>query len=197
MGRLGAVMLAGLMLGGCAAVPGFGPAPVDAYDVGVPALSEGGRRLPYRQVLVPEPSALKVLDGQNIVIRGRDGSVQYLGGARWSDRLPKVVQERLIEAYQESERLGGVGRPGEGLAIDYQVIVDLRAFEVRVNGGDHAYVELFARVLNDRNGVVRASRDFSATVPVGGKGTADFIAALDRAFRAAAADIVDWSISVM
>ncbi|WP_313958402.1 ABC-type transport auxiliary lipoprotein family protein [Chelativorans salis] len=189
--------MAALLLGGCAAIPGFGPPPVDAYDIGAPVLPDTGRRLSRTQVLVPEPSALKVLDGQDMVVRTSSGAVQLLGGARWSDRLPRLVQARLVEAYQRSGRVGGVGRPGEGLAIDYQVIVDIRAFEIRPGGGDRAYVELNARVLNDRNGVVRASRDFTAIAPVTGSGTAALVAALDRAFQHTAAEIVDWSIGVM
>ncbi|WP_163267001.1 ABC-type transport auxiliary lipoprotein family protein [Chelativorans alearense] len=189
--------LAGLLLSGCAAIPGFGPAPVDAYDIAAPVLPDTGRRLSRTQVLVPEPSALKVLDGQDLVVRTPTGAVQLLGGARWSDRLPRLVQARLVEAYQNSGRVGGVGRPGEGLAIDYQVIVDIRAFEIRPGGGDRAHVELHARVLNDRNGVVRASHDFTAIAPVAGSGTEALVAALDRAFQHAAAEIVDWSIGVM
>ncbi len=189
-------MLAGLLLSGCAAIPGFGPPPVDAYDITAATPSKEGRRLTRTQILVREPEALQILDGQDIAIRTASGSIQLLRGARWSDRLPNLVQSSLIETYQRSNRLGGVGRPGEGLAIDYQVIIDIRAFEIQVESG-YAHVELFARVLNDRNGVLRASRDFVATAPVTGNGDQAFIMALDRAFRIAAAQIVNWSIEVM
>ena len=185
-----------VMLGGCAAIPGFGPPPVDAYDLSAPLLPASGSRLARTQILVPEPAALKLLDGQDIAIRTSDGALQLLGGARWSDRLPRLVQAGLVEAYERSGRFGGVGKPGEGLAIDYQIIVDIRAFEVRVDEG-RAHVELFVRVLDDRTGVVRASRDFSTTVPVAGSGGDSFVAALDRAFQNAAAEIVTWSVGVL
>jgi ABC-type uncharacterized transport system auxiliary subunit len=48
-------------------------------------------------------------------------------------------------------------RPAGGFAIDYQMIVDVRAFEVNVEAGNSADIELFLRVLNDRNGQVRAA----------------------------------------
>ena len=185
-----------LMLGGCAAIPGFGPPPVDAYDLAAPVSPVAGRRLSRTQILVPEPSALKLLDGQDIAIRQPDGALQLLGGARWSDRLPRLVQEELVKAYHRSGRLGGVGTPGEGLAVDYQVIVDIHAFEVRPTAA-LAHVELFVRVLDDRTGVVRASRDFVTDARIVGNGGQAFVAALDQAFKAAVADIVDWSIGVM
>jgi cholesterol transport system auxiliary component len=180
-----------LLLPGCASTP-----KLDTYELSAPSPAEGARRRGV-QVLIAEPSALKALDGQNIVIKPAPGVIEYLKGAQWADRLPKVVQARLADSFQNSGRFGGVGRPGEGLAIDYQVIVDIRAFEVSVGGGDSANIELFVRVLNDRDGVVRASRTFEASAPVSGAGNDAFVAALDAAFGSAAVDIVNWSASVM
>ncbi|WP_246259448.1 MULTISPECIES: ABC-type transport auxiliary lipoprotein family protein [Chelativorans] len=194
-GYSGLVILS-LMLGGCAAIPGFGPAPVDVYDLTAPALQLAAARRARTQVLVPEPEALKILDGEDIAIRTSTGALQLLGGARWSDRLPRLVQSGLVEAYQKSGSFAGVGRPGEGLAIDYQVIVDIRTFEVQVGNG-LAQVQLFVRVLDDRTGQVRASRDFTTSAPVVGSGDVAFVAALNQAFNAATREIVDWSRSVM
>lgn len=186
-----------LVLPGCAALPGGGPAPLDTYDLSAPVVMAGGPRRGRTQVLVAEPSAIKALDSENIVIRPTAASIEYLGGAQWADRLPRIVQARLVEALQSTGRLGGVGRPGEGLAIDYQVVTEVRAFEVRVVGGAHARVELYVKLLNDRNGVVRASRTFEATSAVGGTGNGDYVAALDRAFDQAATDIVRWVLGGM
>lgn len=190
----GLVLLAAL-LSGCGAL-GHGTPALDTYELSAPTPASGHRK-GHVQVLIAEPSALKALDGQNIVIKASPGSIQYLKGAQWADRLPKVVQATLAETFQKSNRFGGVGKPGEGLAIDYQVIVDIRAFEVRVDGGDVAYVELFVRVLNDRDGVVKASKTFQTTARVSGKGNDGYVAGLDAAFDEAALDIVNWAASVM
>jgi cholesterol transport system auxiliary component len=195
----GSILRARIVLSGALALlaPGCASTPqLDTYELTAPSPADGPRRGKL-QVLIAEPSALKALDGQNIVISTAPGTIEYLKGAQWADRLPRVVQVRLADTFQKSGRFGGVGKPGEGLAIDYQVIVDIRAFEVRVGQGDSASVELFVRVLNDRNGVVKASRAFKAAAPLSGAGNDAFVAALDAAFGAAAADIVDWSASVM
>lgn len=186
-----------LLLSGCAALPGFGPAPLDTFDLSTPVTSTQGRRLSRTQVLVAEPTALKTLDGQNIVIRPSAGSIEYMQGAQWSDRLPKIVQARLAETFQRTGRLGGIGKPGEGLAIDYQIVTDIRDFGIRIGNPSLAEIELYVRVLNDRNGVVKASRTFKAAVPVRGSGAAAFVDALDAAFGKIAPEITDWSISVM
>ena len=191
----GAVAIA-FILQGCAALPGVGPAPLDTYELSAPTPET--RAHPRRtQILIAEPSALKALDSENIVIRPAPGAIEYLKGAQWADRLPKVVQARLAEAFQKSGAFAGVGRPGEGLAIDYQVIVEIRGFEVAIGGGDRARVEFFVKILNDRNGVVRASRTFEAASPVSGSGNAAYVGALDRAFGDAATQMVVWVASAI
>mgnify|MGYP002078996052 CR=1 FL=1 len=192
---IGATALA-VTLQGCAALPGLGPAPLDTYELSAPA-PETRIRKRRTQILIAEPSALKALDSENIVIRPAPGAMESLKGAQWADRLPKVVQARLAEAFQKSGAFAGVGRPGEGLAIDYQVIVEIRGFEVAVGGGDRARVEFFVKVLNDRNGVVRASRTFEAEAPVSGAGNAAYVGALDRAFGDAASQVVVWVASAV
>ena len=157
-----------LFLPGCALLGG-GSKPLDTYDLSAPQ-PEPGRRERRLQVLVANPTAIKAFDSQNNVIEPKPGRIEYLKGVQWADRLPEVVQARLAETFQKSGRFGGVGRPGEGLAIDYQIIADIRSFDIRIDGGARADVKLYIRVLNDRNGVVRAEKLFEATAPVVGAG---------------------------
>lgn len=193
-GRIAGISIAGALLAACAAVPGLGPGALDTYYLTVTPPATQGRRLVRTQVLIAEPSAIKALDGQNIVIKPSAGVIEYLSGAQWADRLPKVVQTSLVEAFQRTGRLRGVGVPGEGLAIDYQVITEIRSFEVRVDGAARAEVDINVRLLNDRNGVVRASKSFTATVPAAGRGNEAFVAALNAAFDQVAGEIVGWAI---
>jgi cholesterol transport system auxiliary component len=186
----------GLMLSGCALLGG-GHRPVDTYDLSAPQTAATGRRLGRLQVLIAEPSAIKAFDSDNIVVRPKSGMIEFLKGAQWADRLPDVVQARLAETFQKSGRFGGVGMPGEGLAIDYQIVADIRAFDILISGGARAEVQIYVRILNDRNGIVRAEKLFAETVPVAGEGNDAFVKALDAAFGEAASDILAWSISVM
>ncbi|KFB10088.1 ABC-type transport auxiliary lipoprotein family protein [Nitratireductor basaltis] len=188
-------LLATAFLSACSAIPGFSPPPVDAIDLSAPALIQTARAFPRRQILIAEPSALKLLDGEDIVIRTGEGTVQLLNGVRWTDRLPQLIQARLAEAFQKTDSFGGVGLPGQGLAIDYQVVTDIRAFEIRTGASETTYVELFVRIVDDRNGVVRASRSVVAVAPVSGTGSAAYRAAFNTAFETATVEIVDWVVS--
>jgi cholesterol transport system auxiliary component len=180
-----AILAAALGTAGC--VGGSNKA-LDTFDLAVPAVQQGKRQQANVQILVAEPQALKILDSESIVVRENAASVAYLNGAQWADRLPKIVQSRLVQAFENSRRFGGVGRPGEGLAIDYQVLTDIRAFEI---DGAKAVVRIFVKMLNDRNGDVVASKMFEAAVPAG-TGNAGIVNALDAAFASTAADIVAW-----
>ncbi len=186
--------LLAMSLGGCALL-GSGPAPLDTFELTAPSVDQSRRS--NAQILIVEPSALKALDGENIVIKTGPGAIQFLKGAQWADRLPKMVQAKLAEAFQKAGGFAGVGRPGEGLAIDYQIAGEIRQFEVRADRGSQARVQIFIRILNDRNGTVRASKVFDATAAVGGVGNEAYIAALDRAFGKATVAIVAWTDSII
>ncbi|MQW86325.1 ABC-type transport auxiliary lipoprotein family protein [Sinorhizobium saheli] len=149
-----------------------------------------------RQILVPEPTALQTLASDQIVVRLSRSELQYLAKAQWGDRLPRMVQDRLVQIFENTGRVG-VGKPGQGLAIDYQLITEIRSFEIVTDGGQTAVVEIFAKILNDRNGTVRTQKGFRAVAPVKGTGNPAFVAALDAAFAKAAADIVSWTLASM
>lgn len=168
----------------------------DTFDLSVTPSSTGPAAR-GRQILVPEPTALKSIASDQVVVRVSPSEIQYLAESQWSDTLPRMVQAKLVAAFENSGRLGGVGQPGQGLAIDYQVVAEIRAFEVDTSGADVANVEIFVKILNDRNGTVRAQRAFRASVPVSGTENRDFVAALNNAFAAVGAEIVDWSLQSM
>lgn len=168
----------------------------DTFDLSLtPATS--GPSVKNRQILVPEPTAVKMLDSEQVVVRVSPSEVQYLANSRWGDRLPRLVQSKLVEAFENSGRVGGVGKPGQGLAIDYQVVTDIRAFEVTTGGSRVANVEISAKILNDRNGSVRAQSVFKGSSPVRGTENSDFVEALDRAYAKVGGEIVDWALKSM
>ncbi|MCB1417374.1 MAG: membrane integrity-associated transporter subunit PqiC, partial [Nitratireductor sp.] len=140
------------VLSGCAGGLVSAPPP-DTYGLsGAPSVT--GQRARNRQILINEPSALKALDSEQIVIRPTPSAIQYLAKSQWSDRLPNIVQDKLVQAFENSGQVGGVGRPGDGLAIDYKILTASRAFEIKADAGERGVVELSVKILNDRNGVV-------------------------------------------
>jgi cholesterol transport system auxiliary component len=184
-----ALPLAALLLAGCGT-----KANNDTFDLALTPMADAPSSARNRQILVPEPTALKSLNSEQVLVRVSPSEIQYLADSQWSDRLPRMVQSKLVEAFENTGKLGGVGQPGQGLAIDYQVVADIRAFEIDTSGADAANVEISVKILNDRNGSVRAQRVFRASVPVSGQDNAQFVTAINRAFAQVGAEIVDWTI---
>ena len=191
---LALTLISATLLSGCSF---FGGTPKDTFELTniEPVKGPYSRR---RQIVVTDPAALKSLDGANIVVRTSPSSIQYLAKSQWNDNLPAIIQQKLIQAFEDSKRLGGVGKPGDGIAVDYLLSPTIRAFEVVTgNAGDDAVVEISIRIVNDRNGVVKAQRVFQATSPVVGTEEDAFVAALDRASGKAISDIVAWSLKII
>lgn len=188
--RSALVFTLAVFLAGC----GTRAAVNDTFSLSASPVVEG-RAATSKQILVPEPTALKALDGDQVVIRLSGSELQYLSKAQWSDRLPRIVQAKLVQAFENSGKVGGVGKPGQGLAIDYQVISEIRSFEISTEGADTAVVEIFAKIVNDRNGTVRVQKAFRATAGVKGTGNPAFVRALDQAFATVVAEIVGWTLS--
>ncbi|WHO71219.1 ABC-type transport auxiliary lipoprotein family protein [Rhizobium sp. BT03] len=186
-GTVIALPLTALILSGCGTA-----AKNDTYDLSA-TVDGDGPAAKSRQILIAPPTALSALGSEQIVIRVGPSEIQYLSRAQWGDKLPRMVQSKLVEAFENSGKLGGVGMPGQGLAIDYQVVTDIRSFEIDASNGNQAVVEISAKILNDRNGSVRAQKVFRATAPAGGDNDG-FVKSLDRAFSTVASEIVSWTL---
>lgn len=188
-GAMLALPLLAALLSGCGS-----KANNDTFDLALTPMASPTDTAKGRQILVPEPTAIKSLDSDQVVVRVSPSEIQYLANSQWGDRLPRIVQSKLVQAFENTGKLGGVGKPGQGLAIDYQVVTDIRAFEVSTSGAKVANVEISVKILNDRNGSVRAQNVFRASVPVSGTENTAFITGINRAFAKVGADIVDWTL---
>ncbi|MDF2373528.1 MAG: ABC-type transport auxiliary lipoprotein family protein [Rhizobiaceae bacterium] len=188
-----ALLIGTMALGSCSVISGPKNDTFELTKI-APVKGPNSRR---RQIVVTDPSAVKSLDGSNIVVRTSPSAIQYLARSQWNDNLPKLVQQNLVDAFEDSGRLGGVGKPGDGIAVDYLVSPTIRSFEIISNGTDTAVVEISVRIINDRNGVVKAQRVFQSTAAAAGVTNADFIDALDRANGKIMNDIVAWALKII
>lgn len=190
--RAAAVSGAALTLGACATLLNADTEPPALYDLAAPAAFQTAPRKTV-QLLLPQPTASDALATNRVAVRRRDGSLAFFTGVSWSDELPALLQTSLARAFQNSGRVKAVGKPGQGLAIDDQVLVDIRSFELDVRGTPTARVVLGVSLLDDRNGKMIASRVFDVSRPASSDRPADGIVALTAAADDALRQVVDWS----
>ena len=85
----------------------------------------------------------------------------------------------------------------EGLAADYQLLIDLRSFQITgAAATPTAHVEFAAKILGEGGRIV-GSRTFDAVVPARDVSAAGAAAALDQAFGKAVTDLVTWAAGII
>ena len=181
--RAGFTLATLLALSGC----GGGTVP-ETFDLTAP--SNFAARPARGQLVVNEPVATLPVDSDRIVIRTAPEAVAYLTGAQWADRLPRLLQTRLIAAFENSHSLKNVGRPG--LNADNALTSEIRRFEVDVTTGQ-AIAELSVKLVGDRSGRIRAAKIFTCLSPAPSKGPALIAGALDQALADCLRQVVNWT----
>lgn len=181
-----AALSAMLLLAGC----GGGATPT-TFDLSAP--SGFGRVGGSRAALViAEPTTVQTLDSDRIIVRDSSGALSFLGGAQWSDRVPKLVQTRLVQTFENASRIAAVSRPGDRITPDLQLITDIRRFTIDTASGS-AVVEITAKLVGDKTGQVQRARIFTASVPASASDGAAAAQALDRALSQVLIQIVRWA----
>ncbi|HEY8262698.1 MAG TPA: ABC-type transport auxiliary lipoprotein family protein, partial [Methylosinus sp.] len=130
------------------------------------------------------------IDSDRIVIRTGPNGLAHLAEAQWVDRLPRLVQARLIAAFDKGRRTGPVVRAGE--AADRILATDIRRFEIDV-ASEQAVVEIAAKILDSRGAAVGSGRIFSAQAPAPHSTGAAAVHSLDEALTAALREIARWT----
>lgn len=180
-----AVMLLAAGLGGC----GGGAVPL-TFDLA--ALPPNGRvGGTARSFVVTEPTGLQPFEADRIIVREPGGALSFLGGGQWADRLPRLIQARLIQSLENSGRLKSVSRPGDKITAEYQLISEIRAFDIAAGSGE-AVVDISAKIIAEGTGKVVAARIFTARLPVSKVDAANAAVGLDAALARVLADMVAW-----
>jgi cholesterol transport system auxiliary component len=185
-------------LGGCAGGLGglITKSPPPAFNLDAVGKFPGHGPRIRGQLAVAEPVALAALDSEKIVVRPTPAQAAAMGDAQWQDRLPKLIQARVIESFENAGALRAVGRPADKLAVDYILTMDIRAFEISV-ADNSAVIEITAKIVRERSGRIMAARVFRVSVPAAGHEGALAVAALNEAFGKLERELVLWAARVV
>jgi cholesterol transport system auxiliary component len=179
-----------LGLVGCALAAGSKPPAT--YDLVAPRSFAAAPRQAQWQLVIYEPTAVHALETERLMVRPSADQVSYYKGVAWSDRLPRLVQARMIETFQNS---GAVKAVSSSIG-QYALVTDLRAFQIDVSSGKaYAEIEIFAKLVNTSTGKVVSTKGFSARVPAATDKPGDAIAALNQAFTEVLQDTTTWVAS--
>ena len=163
---------------------------VATFDLGVPQ-AKVTHKASDVQIVVADPTALATLDSEKIQAEAAGGAISALPDVQWSDVLPRLLQTKIIRSLEDSNAFAGVSRPLDALIGDFQLVIDIREFQI--SPGLTAEVELGGKIV-DGNGRIIATRVFRASASAASPEAPAAVAALDQAFAGAGPELVAWAV---
>ncbi|MGA7323827.1 MAG: ABC-type transport auxiliary lipoprotein family protein [Rhodomicrobium sp.] len=171
---------------------GLGASPPATFDLEAPAVSkvQGTRAV---QLTINPPNAIKTIDTDEILVKGANGRVAYLSGVAWGDRLPRLFQARLVEAFANSGAFRAVLTNQDRVSGDLSLSIEIRDFEVETaGGGSNAFIDVYVKLVDERNNTVMTTKTFQARRNAASEEPNAGIHALNAAFQQVALEIVSW-----
>ena len=153
-----------------------------------PARTRGGLA---GQLIIYEPVALAVYDSDRVVVKSANQSLSYLPGAQWADRLPRLVQTRLIQSFENAHRFKSVGRPGDQITATMVLNWEIRSFEIEEQSRQ-AVIEIAVKTVAQGSGRIERAQLFKTAIPVSMIDAAGATGALDEALKTILLQIVAW-----
>lgn len=149
------------------------------------------------QLSVAEPRAISPLDGAHIAVMPAAGEVQTYKGARWRDSAPVLVQQLLLQAFQDTAALPGIGTPTSVLHADFALQSNLQDFQAEYRGAKVPIVviRLSAQLVENSTGRALATRTFAVEQPSAGAGMTEVFAAFQTALNQVLPQVVEWTVA--
>jgi phospholipid/cholesterol/gamma-HCH transport system substrate-binding protein len=147
------------------------------------------------QWAIPEPTAVAMLETQRFLFQPAQ---EYPGfsEAMWADALPKLIQARLIESFENYDLAHAPLRMADIGQTDFQLLIDVRRFRIAVESTPAAEIGLSARIV-DKNGKVIASRLFEESEKLDRVEPPAAVAAFDEAFGRLAKNMIAWTAQAL
>ncbi len=187
-----------VMLSGCALAKLTGDAPAPkTYDLVAPLATGITAKRSTVQIVVAEPTAVRAVAGDSILVKPSAAAVTYFADAQWSDTLPRLLQARLIETLESAGSFRAVGDGRERIEADVELLTQVRAFQIEAGTGARAArVDLFVKLVDPRTGRVLSSGTFAETATVASMEPAAGVEALNQATQAVLPQIAQWAARV-
>jgi phospholipid/cholesterol/gamma-HCH transport system substrate-binding protein len=143
------------------------------------------------QWAIPEPTAVAMLETQRFLF---SPAQEYPGFAEamWADALPKLIQARLIESFENYDIAHAPLRMADVGQTEFQLLIDVRRFRIAIESGPAAEIGLSARIV-DKNGKVVASRLFEESEKFATVAPPEAVAAFSEAFGRMAKSVIAWT----
>ncbi|MBO9356137.1 ABC transporter [Bordetella petrii] len=155
----------------------------------------GQRQAPMHAVLrINTPDGNRSIDSTRILVVPEADRVSSYYGARWNDRAPVLLRDRLIESFRDAGIFRAVVTDSGNLGADVELSGDLSQFHVIYRSGSPVVVIVFEAALVDpASSRILAARRFHAEQPVRGKEVPEVVQAFGPAIDQLTVQLLAWT----
>ena len=148
------------------------------------------------QMSVEQPIAQASLNTSRIAVHHTPISLDYYQGVNWVDTAPKMIQTLLIESFESSSSIVGVGRQSVALRADYSLITELREFQAELSDGapPNVRVRLSAKLVQFPRRIIIATTSKEVVTRAASTQIEDVIKAFDQSLGKVLKEIVTWTL---
>ncbi len=190
-----AVLAALLLLAACSVLPRAEPPTIYRLPAAPAPTPAAGAPLDM-SLRIDAPQAGGALNGTRIVVLPAGDQLTVYKGARWSERMPALLRDRLFDAFQADGRVRALSMDENNLQADYALAGSLRAFQSEYeNDRPVAVIRYDAQLIRPGAQRILAARRFEVRVPARGKALPQVVAAFGAAADRLAAQVVPWTLS--
>ena len=186
---MGGCSLSGMLTGDSPAPKLFVLSPKSTFDSDLPYVKS--------QLVVETPVASEGLNTHRIALRESPLTLDYFAGARWTERVPLLVQTLLVESFENTNKIISVARQGIDLRADYVLKTELREFQAEYagrSGAPDVWVRLNVKLVRMPARIIVASENFEARLPAGGATITDIVFAFDESLNKVLKKSVSWTM---
>ncbi|PYC23732.1 ABC-type transport auxiliary lipoprotein family protein [Pseudomonas mosselii] len=170
--------------------------PVDIYRLPVNQSARAAAPLDW-SLRLNKPLASEALAGPRIAVVPQGDVISSYKGARWSDPVPMLVRNRLLDGFQRDGRVQRLSADDSNLQADYELGGELQAFqsEYRPGGAVEVVIRYDARLVQGRSQRILASKRFEVHQALGEQQVPAVVAGFGAASDQLARQVIDWTVS--
>ena len=125
-------------------------------------------------------------------------TMEYFERANWIDTAPRMVHRLLIESFENSRRIVGVGRQSTTLRADYRLITELREFQAESYQGQQAvHVRINAKLIRLPQRIIVSTTSAEHHATYEGTRMENIVRAFDDALGKTLKDVVSWTLTAV
>lgn len=187
--------LSAVLLSACSILPASKTVQVYQLPPGSLPLTPSAQHLAL-SIAIPRPYVNRFLNHPRLVVRRSGYELQVYAGVQWSDELPMVLRDRLVDDLRRYGLYRSVVTDDKLIDVERSLRLDIQHFELVQQAQTYwVQVAFNAQLVNNQRTRMMASQNFMATVPVENAQLDSIMPAFAQATQEVSQALLAWLLS--